>query len=913
TVNPNNTAGAASSTPTLCINTVLTNITRTTTSATGIGTATGLPAGVTATWATNTITISGTPTAAGTFNYSIPLTGGCGSVNATGSITVNPNNTAGTASSTPTLCINTVLTNITHSTTGATGIGTATGLPAGVTATWATNTITISGTPTAAGTFNYSIPLTGGCGSVNATGSITVNPNNTAGTASSTPTLCINTALTAITHATTSATGIGTATGLPAGVTASFATNTITISGTPTASGTFNYSIPLTGGCGSVNATGSITIRPLFTAGTIGNSGETICYNGLPTLGINSITAASGGDGVITYKWQANGVDIPGTNADTFNPPSGLTVTTTYTRFAKDTSCNATFTISSGSWVVTVSNTNTWTGTVSTLWTTAANWLCGYVPTIATDVVIGSASFYPVLASDVSINSLTLNSGTSMKVNATYDLNVTNAIINNGTLTLENDSNLVQTNNVSNTGMGSTIVKRNSSALKRLDYTLWSSPVTGQGVYAFSPFTLPTRFYTYNTATNFYNSVAFNLTGLQYPSPLVAPNGVNGTDSNNVQFAKGKGYLIRMPWDHPTTATVWNGTFTGVPNNGNISFAMTTGYNAVGNPYPSRINVKDFIDGNTSISGPLYLWRKTNDNAATSYATVTKTAYVANGATGGDTGTGYFNTGNEANWVLNIGQGFIVNATSSSNLTFTNSMRRSSNAGQFFRAQLATVTSVDSGLYWLNLNTDAGIYSQMAVGYSSEGTLAEDRGIDGKNINNEFYLTSLIGTDEYSIQGRPDFQDTDIVPLSYKIATAGNYSISIDHTAGLFSGNTQAIYLKDNLTSTYTNLNSGVYAFTSSAGTFNNRFEIVYQSQLANPNFTSNTVVIYNQNNGFVVDSGNFIMSSIKVFDVRGRLIETKSNINANQATINGGFANEVLLVQITTEDGFVVTKKVLR
>jgi hypothetical protein len=35
--------------------------------------------------------------------------------------------------------------------------------------------ITISGTPTATGTFNYTIPLTGGCGSVNATGTITVN------------------------------------------------------------------------------------------------------------------------------------------------------------------------------------------------------------------------------------------------------------------------------------------------------------------------------------------------------------------------------------------------------------------------------------------------------------------------------------------------------------------------------------------------------------------------------------------------------------------------------------------------------------------------------------------------------------------------------------------------------------------
>jgi uncharacterized protein (TIGR02145 family) len=67
------------------------------------------------------------------------------------------------------------MTNITHTTTSATGIGTATGLPAGVTAAWASNTITISGTPTATGTFNYTIPLTGtGCIGVNASGTITV-------------------------------------------------------------------------------------------------------------------------------------------------------------------------------------------------------------------------------------------------------------------------------------------------------------------------------------------------------------------------------------------------------------------------------------------------------------------------------------------------------------------------------------------------------------------------------------------------------------------------------------------------------------------------------------------------------------------------------------------------------------------
>ena len=172
---PNNGASAASATPTLCINTPLTAITHTTTNATGIGTANGLPDGVTASWASNTITISGTPTQSGTFNYSIPLTGGCGTVpaTATGTITVTPENTF-VAASAPTLCINTSLTPITLATTGATGIGTATGLPSGVTAAWASNTITISGTPTQSGTFTYSIPLTGGCGTATATGAITV-------------------------------------------------------------------------------------------------------------------------------------------------------------------------------------------------------------------------------------------------------------------------------------------------------------------------------------------------------------------------------------------------------------------------------------------------------------------------------------------------------------------------------------------------------------------------------------------------------------------------------------------------------------------------------------------------------------------------------------------------------------------
>jgi hypothetical protein len=320
-VTPLNEAGAASETPNLCVNTALNDITHATSRATGIGTATGLPDGVTATWASDLITISGMPTESGVFNYSIPLTGGCGDIFATGTIAVNPPTSAGTASATPELCINTALTDITHTTISATGIGSPTGLPAGVTAAWAADVITISGTPTQSGTFNYSIPLTGICGSANATGTITVNLTSTIGAASSTPTLCINTALTDITHAVTIATGIGTPTGLPNGVTASYTTNLITISGTPTESGTFNYNIPLTGGCGSESAMGTITVTPDNTVGAA-SATPSLCINTEltsithTTTGATGIGTPAGLPAGVTAAWAANLIAISGTPAE---------------------------------------------------------------------------------------------------------------------------------------------------------------------------------------------------------------------------------------------------------------------------------------------------------------------------------------------------------------------------------------------------------------------------------------------------------------------------------------------------------------------------------------------------------------------------------------------------------------------
>ncbi|MFM7728800.1 MAG: hypothetical protein ACKO7B_19025, partial [Flavobacteriales bacterium] len=139
------------------------------------------PTGVSGSWSGNVFTISGTPTASGTFSYTVTMTGGCtgGTNTATGTITVTPNNTISLTSAAgtnaQTRCFNSAITNITYATTTATG-ATVTGLPTGVSGTWASNVFTISGTPSVSGTFNYTVTMTGGCigGANTASGTITV-------------------------------------------------------------------------------------------------------------------------------------------------------------------------------------------------------------------------------------------------------------------------------------------------------------------------------------------------------------------------------------------------------------------------------------------------------------------------------------------------------------------------------------------------------------------------------------------------------------------------------------------------------------------------------------------------------------------------------------------------------------------
>ncbi len=630
-------------------------------------------------------------------------------------------------------------------------------------------------------------------------------------------------------------------------------------------------------------------------------------YLNQPTVYIRFNYTASWG-----YYWAIDNVSITGVStlpAVAFawtSTPAGFTstqqnpenvvpsVNTVYTvTVTNGYGCSA----SASTAQVVVGPTTTWNGPVNG-WTNGA-------PTSSTAVIF-NADY--VVNADFEACSVTVNSGANVVVNSTKVITVDNALkVNNGgAFSLQNNAVLLQ-NGTENLNEGAITVNRNSSAILRQDYTLWSSPVAGQGLYDFSKTTLPNRFYVYNTLNDQYsNAVGFNLTNLQYPSPLVSPNGINGTDTNNVPFATAKGYLIRTPWNHPTAPAVFAGQFKGVANSGDLTYVMNlTGsrFNLVGNPYPSPIDMEKFVEDNqNNITTSLYFWRETNGNQDNN-------AYC-------QWNDGLFQSNNESqvvnpNGIIRTGQGFFVQATGAGTaLVFNNNQRRSDVSNQFFRQGMT------QDVYWLNLTNTSGLFSQTVVSYKEYATNSVDR-YDGKNIGAAtMSLASTIDGVEFGIQGKASFVDTDIVPLSFKVATAGNYTIAIDHTIGLFNGS-QTIYLKDKMLQTIHNLTAGAYVFTTESGTFADRFEIVYRESalgVDNPNFTANQVVIYkDENNQIVVNTGTITMNTIRVFDVRGRLLTTKNNINASQTSLQVDAATQVLLVQVTSVDGEVVTKKVIR
>jgi hypothetical protein len=532
--------------------------------------------------------------------------------------------------------------------------------------------------------------------------------------------------------------------------------------------------------------------------------------------------------------------------------------------------------------------------------------------------LIISGTLTKTLGSNVitALGGLDVTTTTLLRVQAGQTLSIADRINTVSTtnargIVVENNGSLVQVNNVANSG--NVRVIRLTTPVYRNDYTYWSSPLTeasGFTLFNLSP----------NTMFNKY--LRWNFAGATQSWQIV----LNGVDV----MTPGSGYIVRPPITYALEGAAdaspenYTATFFGVPNNGDVTHPISGSttvnrYNLLGNPYPSALEAEAFLDANPALGGTLYFWTH-NSMISTSTFAYGTSDYASWSSTGGvatTAGEGVINisepTGNIAS-----GQSFFVKGVEDGlgTATFNNTMRRSV-AGinnQFFR-QNETET-IEKNRVWLNLQGETQGFNQTLVGYITNATNAYDRRYDSESFGgNQVTFYSIAAAKNLVIQGRAlPFTVADTVSLGYKSTITNNLTISIDHLDGLFAD--QAIYLKDNVLNVEHDLKATPYTFSTAIGTFNNRFVLQYVTQgiLSNPTFEQalKGITIYKNDTDIHIKSQHETIDKVYVYDITGRLIFERMNVNTNSLDITElTTSQQTLIVKVVLKNGGISTKKV--
>ena len=550
-----------------------------------------------------------------------------------------------------------------------------------------------------------------------------------------------------------------------------------------------------------------------------------------------------------------------------------------------------------------ISATKTWTGGTNTSWNNAANWNpvgvpdgtnCIVVPDVTNDLVIDGTNY------TASMYSLTVANGVNVTVSSTNSLIITDFVNVNtgGTLTVQNNANLVQVNNATNTG--NIIYQRTPpTQVIETDYIYWSSPVSGMTLAGISPSDYAGgTFYSFNSTTESWTDL---------PDSAVMTSGL--------------GYIMRGQKPHNNLFTV-NATFTGVPNNGLINASTGLDGNSVllGNPYPSAIDADKFlVENNSKIEGTLYFWThntKVLDNAYTAGD------YASYNGTGGTETLPATSGGNAPTGKIAACQGFFATSLGAGDATFTNDMRLVGgnpldNTNFYKTKNQKSATTIEKHRVWLNLANTKGAFKQLLIGYVSDATNEYDSRFDGKSFDGNEYVDfySINQDKNLTIQGRAlPFDANDEVPLGYRSAITGEFSISIAQIDGLLAN--QVVFLEDKLTNSIVNLKTSSYTFTTATGVFDNRFVLRFKDKTLGTNdllAQSNKVLISIKNKQIKINSFAETIDKVTIYDFLGRQIYQKEKVSSNELILsNFVSSHQTLIVKTTLENGKTVSEKII-
>jgi hypothetical protein len=504
-------------------------------------------------------------------------------------------------------------------------------------------------------------------------------------------------------------------------------------------------------------------------------------------------------------------------------------------------------------------------------------------------------------------------------INSGHTLKITNeiSVSGGGSLTFENNASLVQINETA-ANYGNILYKRTTSILaNNYDFVYWSSPVQEQKI--------GTIWMASNWADTFYN---FNSAGNNWARNYAAD-----------KMIPGKGYISRardgqsgVDYSGNTISTFnkgssWTAKFFGVPNNGIITVTdcAVGNYCLIGNPYPSAIDADAFLLENFSVlGGTIYFWTHNTPMINNAYNSNDYASYngVGGTATFPSISKGY-NT-NVPSGKIAAGQSFFATAIATKEVIFNNSMRLISLGApientQFFKTSSNNkkTSRIEKHRVWLNLSNTLGVFKQTLVGYLTNATNDYDSRFDGESMNGNTYADfySINQDKNLTIQGRGvPFDENDFVPLGFKTAIAGSFTIKIDQVDGLFLN--QPLFLEDKLTNTLFDLKKDGYTFTTTSGTFNDRFVLRYASETLGTvavEKPENQVEVFIQNKQLKINSFAETIEKVLVYDVSGKQLYQKRTVNNTELLITTlAPSHQILLVKTVLNNGKSSTKKVL-
>ncbi|SDS52457.1 choice-of-anchor D domain-containing protein [Winogradskyella sediminis] len=410
--------------------------------------------------------------------------------------------------------------------------------------------------------------------------------------------------------------------------------------------------------------------------------------------------------------------------------------------------------------------------------------------------------------------------------------------------------------------------------------------------------------------------------------------GYAATQNNFAPFPTQIDYVFEGPFN--------NGIYN-IPIYRNDSETNDNNWNLVGNPYPSAVDADAFLASNAAVgeatgalSGAIFLWSHdtpasdtTNGNQNQNYAQSDYAIINGSGETAGGDGI-------DPNRFIPSGQSFFVTmddaATASvhsgdvktADVVFNNSMRVNGNNDLFFRG----TNSSENNKLWLNFNTDNGAFNQILMAYVPGATDSDDGMYYDvqRNISTEVNaaIYSRLQTSDsrqFVIQGKDPNSLTlnEVIPLSFTstINEPTLYTISIYKLQGAFMTE-NAIYIKDKLENTTHNLKNSDYTFTSEAGDFNERFEIVFiptTLSIDDNIIASNEVTITELQNGDVkISVGDaHTIKHVAIIDVTGRIIYSLQG-NASTEVYNlSKLSIATYIAKITLSNGQVISKKAIK